>query len=296
MVRSDEPGANRLATASARARRMADQTLDRIPVARSAMTEAVRVEVLDRALIIAAQALFALTPLLVVLAAFTPDVAGTTALDEIRSATGITQADDPTAATHVAATSEQVRAHTGLIGIVLVIVSALSFARAVQRLFERVWEREHRGGVAGTQRCLVWLAAWVVYLQLVVMIVASLGRPLHLSALSLLLQIAVGTALWWWTAHTLLMGRVPWSSLWVGALLTATGLCLQVRLSRFVMPQYAAANVEQFGGLGVIFAASTWLLAFGGVIVIGATIGRVVVEDPVLRRGVTGIRRLGGHP
>ncbi|MFI5428577.1 YhjD/YihY/BrkB family envelope integrity protein [Aeromicrobium sp. UC242_57] len=178
------------------------------------------------------------------------------------------------------------RSHTGVIGVVLVIISALSFARALQRLFERVWEQDHRGGVAGAQRCLVWLAGWVVYLQLVVTIIASLDHPLSFSALGIILQIGAGTALWWWTAHTLLLGRVPWRSLWLGAALTATGLAVMVRLSRFVMPPYTEANIEQFGSLGVVFAASTWLLVFGGVIVLGATFGRVIIEDPVLRQAI----------
>ncbi|MFI5428576.1 hypothetical protein [Aeromicrobium sp. UC242_57] len=73
----------RAAAVSARGRELAEQVLDRVPVARTAVAAIIRVEVLDRSLIIAAQALFALTPLLVVLAAFTPHTTGTTVLDQI---------------------------------------------------------------------------------------------------------------------------------------------------------------------------------------------------------------------
>lgn len=268
-----------------------DEILERLPIARAAVTQIVRVEVLDRSLILAAQALFALTPLLVVLAAFTPDFTGNAILDQLASATGISKANDLSVAAQSAATSEQVRSQTGLIGIVLVIISALSFARAMQRLFERVWEKPHRGGVAGTQRCLLWLAAWVVYVQLIVAIIASLGHPLRFSAVTFVLQIVAGTCLWWWTAYTLLLGRVPRRRLGVGAALTAIGLSVQIHVSHLVMPSYTKANVDQFGSLGVVFAASTWLLVFGGVIVVGNTFGRVIVEDPVLQRAYATFNR-----
>jgi membrane protein len=58
-----------------------------------------------------------------------------------------------------------------------------------------------------------------------------------------------------------------------------------------VMPPYVAANVEQFGVLGLMFAASTWLLVFGGVLVAGAVLGRVVVVEPRLSQGYASLRR-----
>lgn len=279
-----------LESLTARARDWADRTLDQVPLIRSAVSQIIRVEVLDRSLIIAAQALFALTPLLVVLAAFTSHLTGVAVLDHLSSTTGISQASSPDAVTHTAVASDQVRSQTGVVGLLLVIISALSFARAIQRLFERIWELKHRGGVVGAKRCLLWLAGWIVYLQLLVAVVLAMRGPLHLSVIAPVFQIGAGALVWWWTAHTLLLGRVPWSSLWLGAVLTSLGLYVQVRVSHLIMPQYTQANVDQFGALGIVFAASTWLLVFGGVIVVSATLGRVIVEDPQLGRLITSIR------
>ena len=36
--------------------------------------------------------------------------------------------------------ANQVRAQTGLIGLLITIFSATSFARAIQRMYERVWD------------------------------------------------------------------------------------------------------------------------------------------------------------
>ena len=65
----------------------------------------------------------------------------------------------------------------------------------------------------------------------------------------MLLLILLGTLLWVWTPHTLLIGRVPWSQLWVGALLTGTGTTLLSEGSRVVMPRFIASEVAEYGPL-----------------------------------------------
>jgi hypothetical protein len=95
-------------------------------------------------------------------------------------------------------------------------------------------------------------------------------------------QVGAGTVLWWWTPYVLLQGREPWRHLLPGALLTAAALAALTRLSEVLMPPYVAANVSQFGALGLVFAASTWLLIFGGILVVACVLGRVAVVDPRL--------------
>jgi membrane protein len=89
----------------------------------------------------------------------------------------------------------------------------------------------------------------------------------------------------------LLQGRQPWLDLLPGAALTSVGLAVLTRTSEVVMPPYVAANVEQFGVLGLVFAASTWLLVFGGVLVVAAVLGRVVVVEPRLNQAYGSLRR-----
>src|SRR3954453_19365011 len=54
-------------------RALAYRILDTVPPVRRTVDELLRVEFVDRAVVIAAQALFALVPLVVVLAAYLPD-------------------------------------------------------------------------------------------------------------------------------------------------------------------------------------------------------------------------------
>lgn len=259
-----------------RARRLAMILLDLVPGLRRTLTEFARVEIIDRAMIIAAQTLFSVTPLLIVLASFSPHAMAKSLGDQFGSVMGFHQVT--TTQLEDAATAQQVRTQTGVAGLVLVVVSALSFARAMQRMYERVWELDHRGGLRGSRRCLYWLVTWVAYLQALALL-ASLFSAKELSPVRLLVVLALSTLAWWWTARTLLLGRAPWANLLLGAALTGVALTIFARLSRVFMPAYVEANVAQFGRLGIIFAASTWLLIFGGVLVVAAVLGRVYTEE-----------------
>jgi membrane protein len=162
-------------------------------------------------------------------------------------------------------------------------VSATSFARSLQRMFERTWEQPHQGGLPGLRRSVTWLVACVVYLQALALLLAVVSGFPGSSVLRLCGQVAASSMLWWWSARVLLRGREPWGRLWPSAVLTGIGLAVLTHGSQYVMPPYVRSNVEQFGALGIVFAASTWLLAFGGVLVVAGVLGRVIVEDPTLR-------------
>ena len=60
-----------------------------VPVARRVVTELSRVEFLDRSMVIAAQALFSVTPLLVVATAFAPNGFSSSAVENVTKAMGI---------------------------------------------------------------------------------------------------------------------------------------------------------------------------------------------------------------
>ena len=281
-------GGNRWARGAQRVEGWVAAALETVPGLRRAIDDLMRVEFLDRALVIAAQSLFAMVPLLVVMAAFTPDAMRNTVFDQLGNLMSL----DDTALGPVRSTVsvEQVRTQTGLVGIVVVFISATSYARALQRLYERTWELPHRGGFPGIRRCLVWLIGCLAYLQILAFVLASLstvpGSPLW----RLASQVVAGTALWWWSAHVLLQARQPWFDLLPGAALTAVGLAVLTQASDVFMPPYVAASVDQFGVLGMVFAASTWLLVFGGVLVVAAVLGRVVVVEPRLSQGYASLR------
>jgi membrane protein len=288
----DLAGLRQQATTTFQLRRdQAKSLVDRIPILGRLLNEVIRIEFIDRCMLIAAQGLLALIPMLVVLAAFLPDLTSQ-AVNSFSEASGLGQTGESQVESQV--DPEQVRAQTGLIGIAITLFSATSFARAIQRMYERVWEIRHIGGVSGTRRCFLWLLGWLVTLQLVGGLRSLMhgmdglaGEWVRFGVQSLFL-----TLLWWVTAWILLFGRVPWHKLAVGAVLTGCLGLIYNRTSSIVMPAYVNANADQFGTLGIILAISTWLIGFAALMVASAIVGRVVSEDPTVRRVVSSLLEL----
>jgi membrane protein len=275
----------RLTAAYGTRRERARDLVERIPILGRLLGELVRIEFIDRCMLIAAQGLLALIPTFVVLVTFLPDLTDV-GLDQFGHATGLGERGDDELVGEV--DLDQVRAQTGLIGIAITLFSATSFARAIQRMYERIWEEPHVGGVSGARRCFLWLIGWLVSIQLVSGVGRLLSGPDGLvpGAARLVLQVSLVAGLWLVTSRLLLFGRVGWWRLSLGAVITGIVLVLYSRGSGLVMPAYVRANAEQFGTLGVILAVSTWMIGFGAVLVGSALVGRVASEDPTVLRVV----------
>lgn len=262
-----------------------DDLIAHVPLLRNLATEVIRIEFIDRCMLIAAQALLAMVPMLVVLAAFFPHLTSSV-LEQVSQVTGV--GDEAVRQVSGEIDLDQVRSETGAVGLAITIVSATSFGRAVQRMLERVWEKEHVGGLRGAARCLLWVAVWLGSLGLVNAVVELLtdpGDPLRPP-----LQVLGATAVWWGSSWVLLFGRTRGWLLLPGAVLTGVVQVVYGLGSALLMPAYVESNAEQFGMLGVILALSTWLIGFGGIIVGGALLGRLVVEDPVIAQTVRLVR------
>jgi len=291
-----------------RARALAYRILDTVPPVRRTVDELIRVEVVDRAMVIGAQALLALLPLLIVLASFLPHDAIKLAVERFEDVLGITGGGH--AAVQEGVTSvegsggtgvdaEAVRRTTGVVGILITLFSATSFSRAIQRMYERVWQLQHRGGVVGRRRCLSWLFGWLIVSQ-VIAAVTWVENSLDVRVLEplwFLLAAALNSVIWWWSMRVLLFSRVPWRALALPAAVTGTALTIYTGGSSVVMPTYVAQSARQFGTLGLVLAVATWLVGFAGVMVVTATVGRVVAEDQMIRSFATRwVRRLRPAP
>ena len=276
-----------------RGRAVLSRTLETVPSARRTLQELVRVGVVDRALVVAAQALLALVPLVVVLAAFLPAHVTGAGMDRFDDVTGLSRAsgDMVTGQVEPLRSGSEIRAQTGWIGLVVAVLSASSFARALMRTYERIWELPPVAGFRGRRRALGWLLGWLVLLQVLAVVGWARARVDsevdHVSARALVgsvgiaVQLVVAAALWWWTLHVLLASRVRWASLVLPAVLTGAAVVLYSAGSSLVMPRYAASSAAQYGTVGLVLAVATWLVGFAVVLVVAAIVGRVLSEDPV---------------
>ena len=263
--------------------------LGTVPVVRSVVRGLVRIELIDRSMAIAAQAMLALVPMLVMLAAFLPEDFTALAVERFRDLTGVGGTGEQMIQANV--DPDQVRAQTGVIGLLITLFSATSFARAVQRMYEKIWEQPHIGGMVGIRRSSVWLVGWLLTLQTLAGLGFVLDRVADFGVLRYLVQGAGATLLWWWTSRILLFGRVPWRTLLVGALLTGYSLMLYSWGSGLVMPAYVASSAAAFGTLGLILAVTTWLVGFAGLLVVASVVGRALVEDSQVQRLARAVAR-----
>jgi membrane protein len=271
----------RVRVAVKRALALVRRVVDTVPVVRSIISGLVRIELIDRSMAIAAQAMLALVPLLVVLTAFLPPEVTDLALDRFRDLTGIGEGGKELVQTSI--DPDQVRAQVGAIGLVITLLSATSFARAVQRMYERVWDQRHIGGVDGLRRSSLWLVGWLITLETLTALGFVLTKVTDFGVVRFVLQGAATSMIWWWTSRVLLFGRVPWRMLLLGGLLTGYAIVAYSWGSTLVMPAYVASSAAAFGTLGLILAVTTWLVGFAGLLVVASVVGRAVVEDEAVQ-------------
>lgn len=265
-------------------RERGERLLELVPVVRRTLVELRRVELLDRSLALGAQALLALIPMLMVLGAVLPQAWVAGLLAQIRDVVGLR--DDVMAPVRQLALEQQVhQTQTGIAGAIVSLASASSFSRALQRMYARAWDLPGHKGVRALRSSLVWILGWLLMLQVTALLLKSLSGVPHAGPLPVLVQLSANTLLWWWTSRLLLGGRVAWRRLVPGACLTAVLVVTLTRLSSVFMPPFTRSNLQQFGPLGVVFALGSWLVVFGGVLVVATVVGRQLalwwVPEPV---------------
>jgi membrane protein len=246
----------------------------------------VELEMVDRAVALGSQAFVALIPLLVVWAALVPGGDRNGVADSLVDRFDLT-GGSADAVRRVFAQPAEVRDSVSILGAVLLVFSALSFCRALQRLYERAW-RLPPLGFRGTPTQLAWLAFVVVYLSLV--------SGLNTAAVDWLgsggrLAVALGTSfvLWLWTPYLLLGRRVARRSLYVTGAITAVCMTALSVASVIYMPQSITTSAERFGPIGIAVSLVSWLIGAGFVVVIAVALGAVLTErSPRLRAGAAG--------
>ena len=239
----------------------------------------------DRAVALAGQAFTALVPLLIVYSAAASKATGQDFADQlirVFDLTGSAAAAMESAFAPAGAVSNQVNA----LGAFLLIAAALSFTRALQRLYQLAWDQPSLGWRAAKWG-LIWLGLGVVLVTV---------RPVVLRTVDglwlVVLSLVMAAVFWLVTPAVLLARRVPWRRLLPTALITGFGMTALSICSAIWMPRSVAASAQQFGVMGVAFALLSWLVGAGFVLVAATACGAVIDE----RLGRGGRRTAGTHP
>jgi membrane protein len=246
----------------------AGQLLD---LGRRSFERFVELEGFDRAMALAGQAFAALLPLLIVVGAASPgggkDMAD--GLVDRFDLEGDAAASLQAAFAQPAAVQDSISVLSGF----LLVVSALSFTRALQRLYVRAW-RLPPMGVQGNMWGLVWLAAFSVF---------TLLQPLVLSVFGGLAEpvvaLTLSCALWLFTPWILVGKRISRRRLLPQAALTSFCLLVLSVAGLVYLPRTIASAAAQFGFIGVAFSLLSLLFLIALVLVVTAAVGATVREE-----------------
>ena len=162
-------------------------------------------------------------------------------------------------------------------GILLLIVSALSFTRSIQRMYEQAWNLPPLG-VRATPGGLQWLFVIVVWATLFAAIrraVVNATGP----AGAVTIVLVGNTVLWLITPILLLSRRVPWRRLLPTAILTAVAMTAISAWSLIYMPHLISKDSARYGPIGLALALVSWLVIVGFAIVLCTALGAEISES-----------------
>ena len=238
----------------------------------------IEVQFLDRTVILAAQAFSAVLPLFIVVSTISPHPGGDSPATVLAGKLGLGSAE--TSSLQVAVIPPpSARTSIGILGVVLALLTATSFARALQRSYQLAW-RLPPVGIRAAWRPLALVFGLALYVELLFLFGRLVRGVPAGSVLEDLVTFAGACALWTGAGWILLAGRIRLRLLAVGGLLTAVGFASLRRLSAFYLPSLVVSNQQQFGLLGVAFTLFSWLSVCSFIIVVATVLGAVLAEDP----------------
>ena len=230
------------------------------------------VQAVDRAAALAGLAFTAIVPFLIVFDAVAP------AIERRDFAEGVIARFDlngvaASAVREALAPPEDVRQSIGVVGAVLVLVSALAFARALQRLYESAFGLPALGGLRGAPATAVWLA--------LIPAAVTLGDAVDVlfdGVAASVLRLACAVAFWTASPFVLLRRRLDWRRLVATGAITAIVFVLLISATALWMTRTVGESAERYGVIGVAFPLLSWLLLAGFALVASAAAGAILTE------------------
>lgn len=232
----------------------------------------------DRSMALASSALTALVPLGVLAGAVFGNVLSTDIADEIISRCGLTGAGAQ-AVTDLFSSPGGESESIGAVGAVFLVISALSFARAAQRLFEQTWELRPLS-VRNSRNGLEWLLSVIVYAVVMGWIYALLP-PGRLGLPAAACEVPVTAAFLVWSGWVLSAKRVGGRDLLPFAVVAAVLTAVYSVGAAVYLPPLFNTYAARYGTVGAVFAMISALFAVMLVVVASAAAGREVRDELV---------------
>jgi membrane protein len=232
-----------------------------------------RIELFDRSMTIAAQIFTSILPILIALASWF----GRSSTDVVTNAIAVPPETQSTLE-EVLATSGD--ATFGVLGVLVILLSATSLSRALTRACAAVWDLPRP--VAGLSAVWRWVA---VVLALALSLVAA--RQLHRFSDRIPPQgfwdvvgaAAADVAVALFIPMVLLAGALPVARLLPGALLFGAAMSLVRPASASYLPRVLETSADRYGSIGVAFTYLAFLYVVSFCFLASAVVGKVLATD-----------------
>ncbi|MGY1710430.1 YhjD/YihY/BrkB family envelope integrity protein [Geodermatophilus sp. SYSU D00758] len=222
----------------------------------------------DRAMAIAAQALTALVPLLLLIGVLAP------ADDRAAFSTFLVDRFRLTGTTAQVVTHLFARPPGGSIGVLsalLLVLSGVSLSRRLQRMYQQAWRLDRVRGIGASRDAALGLAVLLAAVSLLALARSLVDElPLH-EVLGWGLSMATGLALWTTVPWLLLGRRLAWRRLLPAGALAAACCGGYAIASAVCMPRLIESYSRRYGMFGVTLALVGWLLCIA-VIAVATTV------------------------
>jgi uncharacterized BrkB/YihY/UPF0761 family membrane protein len=237
----------------------------------------------DRAIALASGAFTATIPLMIVTSAIASELGGKETADRIIDRYELT-GGGAEAVKDVFSPPAGTSTTLGVVGFLFLMVTVLSFSRAVQRLVEQTWELSPLS-VRNTFNGFLWIGGLAAYLALSGILHSALGRSrLELSAA--LLATPLTAVFLVWSGRVLSAKRIERHALYPFGIVGAVLLGLYSVGATVYVPHLFSSYATRYGVIGAVFAMISAIFVAMVVVVGSAAAGREIDDElGRIRRG-----------
>jgi uncharacterized BrkB/YihY/UPF0761 family membrane protein len=205
----------------------------------------------DRSIALASGALTALIPLAIVASAFASQLGGKGTADRIIERYELT-GGGAEAVSDVFSPASGTSTSLGIVGFLFVMVTVLSFSRAVQRLVEQTWELEPLS-VRNTFNGLLWIGGLGLYAALTGVLQAVLGQS-RLDLTATLLTLPLSAVFLVWSGRVLSAKRIARQDLLPFGIVGSAMFAVYSVGATVYVPHLFDTYATRYGVIGAVFA------------------------------------------
>jgi membrane protein len=230
----------------------------------------------DRSIALASGALTALIPLTIVASAFSSQLGGKGTAERIIDRYDLT-GGGAEAVSDVFSPASGTSTSLGLLGFLFLMVTVLSFSRAVQRLVEQTWELDPLS-VRNTFNGLLWIGGLGLYASLSGILQAALGHS-RLDLTATLLATPLSAVFLVWSGRVLSAKRIERRELLPFGVVGSVLIAVYSVGAAVYVPHLFSTYATRYGVIGAVFAMISALFLAMVTVVASAAAGREVRDE-----------------